>query len=142
FLLAAVVPVLDGLAYWRGGGAPPESQTLALHLAPVSPIPIGHVVEDLVPEDPETFRVLVVAEDRLARAGLAALLAEQPDFTVVGQLAPDGDLGPVVERLRPDAVAWDGEEAQALPEPPAAPVPRGHLGEAAPLLRLLSAQGA
>jgi DNA-binding NarL/FixJ family response regulator len=111
---------------------------LALHLAPVSPIPIGHVVEDLVPEGPETIRVLVVAEDRLARAGLAALLAEQPDFTIVGQLAPDGDLGPALERLRPDAVVWDGEEAPALPEPLAAPEPPGDLGGAAPPVLLLS----
>jgi len=132
------VPVIAGLAYWSGGAAPPAGQMLALHLAPVSPISIRHVVEDLVPEGPETIRVLVVAEDRLARAGLAALLAEQPDFTVVGQLAPDGDLAPALERLRPDAVVWDGEEAPALPEPLAAPETPGDLGDAAPPVLLLS----
>ena len=140
--MSTVVPVMDGLAYWSGGGAPPESQLLALHLAPVSPIPIGHVVEDLVPEDPETIRVLVVAEDRLARAGLAALLAEQPDFTVVGQLGPDGDLATALERLRPDAVVWDGEEALALPESLAAPEPPGDLGDATPPVLLLSSADA
>ena len=136
--MSTVVPGMDRLVYWSGGGAPPAGQMLALHLAPGSPIPIGHVVDDLVPEGPETIRVLVVAEDRLARAGLAALLAEQPDVTVVGQLAPDGDLAPALERLRPDAVVWDGEEAPVLPEPPAAPESPGDLGDTAPPVLLLS----
>src|SRR5437016_7740389 len=139
--MSTVVPVIDRLVYWGGGGAPPAGQMLALHLAPGSPIPIGHV-EDLVPEDPETIRVLVVAEDRLARAGLAALLAEQPDFTVVGQLSPDGDLATALDRLRPDAVVWDGEEGLALPESLAAPEPPGDLGDATPPVLLLSSADA
>jgi len=136
--MSTIVPGMDGPAYWSGGAVPPAAPLFALHLAPVSPIPIGLVVDGLDPEGPETIRVLVVAEDRLARAGLAALLAEQPDFTVVGQLAPDGDLASALERLRPDAVVWDGEEAHPLPEPLAAPEPPGDLGEAAPPVLLLS----
>ena len=39
---------------------------------------------------PETadIRVLVIGDDYLARAGLAALLEEQPGCTVAGQVCP------------------------------------------------------
>ena len=52
-------------------------------------------------------RVLVVADDPLARAGLATMLASQPGCNVVGQVAIDGDLRDVVEVYRPDVVIWD-----------------------------------
>ena len=53
------------------------------------------------------IRVLVVAHDPLARAGLAALLAGQPGCTVVGQIAGDADLPGALEAYRPDVVLWD-----------------------------------
>src|SRR5947207_3506504 len=65
-------------------------------------------------------------------------LAAKLVFTVVGQLGPDGYLGPALERLRPDAVVWDGEESPPLPEPLAAPESPGDLGDAAPPVLLLS----
>ena len=52
-------------------------------------------------------RVLVVADDPLARAGLATMLASQPGCNVVGQVAIDGDLRDIVEVYRPDVVIWD-----------------------------------
>jgi two-component system nitrate/nitrite response regulator NarL len=53
------------------------------------------------------LRVLVVAEDPLARAGLAAVLRGQPGCTVVGQVAATADLGGQLAIYRPDAIVWD-----------------------------------
>jgi two-component system, NarL family, nitrate/nitrite response regulator NarL len=52
------------------------------------------------------LRVLIVADDPLARGGLAALLANQPDCTVVGQLAT-ADIIAALDVYRPDIVLWD-----------------------------------
>lgn len=51
--------------------------------------------------------MLIVAEDPLARAGLAALLADQPGHLVVGQVAGDADLPAAVDLYRPDVLLWD-----------------------------------
>ena len=53
------------------------------------------------------LRLLVLADDPLARAGLAALLGQQAGCQVVGQAAADADLAAEVEAARPDAVIWD-----------------------------------
>lgn len=53
------------------------------------------------------LRVLVVAGDPLARAGLAGLVAEQEDLTVTGQVGADGDLPELLETYSPDVVVWD-----------------------------------
>jgi len=53
------------------------------------------------------LRILIIAGDTLARAGLAALLANQPNLVVVGQVAPDGDLMLPVNAYQPDVVLWD-----------------------------------
>lgn len=53
------------------------------------------------------LRVLIVADDPLARAGLAALLADQPDCIVVGQTAGDADLASDLDVYRPDVALWD-----------------------------------
>ena len=67
--------------------------------------------------DGSDLRVLVVARDHLARAGLAALLEEQTGCTVVGRvdgletIASHGDL------YRADAIVWDmSGSADGLPE--------------------------
>jgi DNA-binding NarL/FixJ family response regulator len=64
----------------------------------------------------ETLRVLVVAEDPLARAGLATLLADQPGCIVAGQVAVDSELATAVPVYRPDVVVWDigSDSARAL----------------------------
>ncbi|RME48858.1 MAG: DNA-binding response regulator [Chloroflexi bacterium] len=53
------------------------------------------------------LRVLVVADDPLARAGLAALLAGRPECTVVGQMAGDEDLIAQASVYHPDVLLWD-----------------------------------
>lgn len=53
------------------------------------------------------LRVLIVADDPLARAGLATLLAGQPGCTVVGRVAGDAGLPDEVEAYRPDVIMWD-----------------------------------
>ena len=54
-----------------------------------------------------TYRVLVIANDPLARAGLATLLAEQSNCTVSGQIAADADLSANLTVYAPDALVWD-----------------------------------
>jgi two-component system, NarL family, nitrate/nitrite response regulator NarL len=52
------------------------------------------------------LRVLITAEDPLARAGLATLLAARPDCAVVGQVTP-ADLAGMLDIYRPDVIVWD-----------------------------------
>lgn len=93
---------------------------------------IGHEGENVPAAAPtEILRILIVADDPLARAGLAALLADLPDCHVVAQVAPDADLVQTFERLDPDAVLWDAGHAPAFPD-------LTDLGEAAPPVVLLS----
>ena len=56
--------------------------------------------------DPE-LRVLIVADDPLARTGLATLLANQPELDVVGQVPWASDLETVLDVYEPDALVWD-----------------------------------
>ncbi|MGQ9491270.1 MAG: LuxR C-terminal-related transcriptional regulator [Anaerolineae bacterium] len=58
-------------------------------------------------------RVLVVSDDPLARAGLAALLADQPGCLVVGRASTVEDLAAVVAAYRPDVILWDAGPASA-----------------------------
>ena len=51
--------------------------------------------------------VLVVAEDPLARAGLAALLAESPDLFVAGRASGSDDFAAALQAHQPDVVLWD-----------------------------------
>jgi two-component system nitrate/nitrite response regulator NarL len=54
----------------------------------------------------DELRVLVVANDPLARAGLVALLA-QTDCEVVGQVAADPTLSAEFNHYQPDVALWD-----------------------------------
>jgi DNA-binding NarL/FixJ family response regulator len=60
--------------------------------------------------------VLIVAENPLARMGLAALLAGQSALEVVGQTS-GSDLQDELETLEPDVIVWDWgwDEAPRLP---------------------------
>lgn len=51
------------------------------------------------------LRVLVIASNPLARAGLSALLADQPGVNIVGQV--DHDLPDTLDLYRPDVLVWD-----------------------------------
>ena len=53
------------------------------------------------------LRVLIVADDPLARAGLATSLTHQPDCTVVGQMAAHTDILAGLHLYQPDVVVWD-----------------------------------
>src|SRR4051812_35741062 len=53
------------------------------------------------------LRVLIVADDPLARAGLATLLTHQSDCTVVGHMAVHDDVLAGLRLYQPDVVVWD-----------------------------------
>ncbi len=66
----------------------------------------------------DEVRVLVVGSDPLARAGLAALLADQPGCLVTGQIAGDADAADMLDIYTPDVVVWDlGWDVSAALEP-------------------------
>jgi two-component system nitrate/nitrite response regulator NarL len=53
------------------------------------------------------LRVLIVADDPLARTGLAALLSDQPGCVIVGQIAEDAGLTSALDVYRPEVILWD-----------------------------------
>ena len=53
------------------------------------------------------LRLLVVASDPLARAGLATLLADRPGFQIVGQIEGGGSLQDEIDVYQPDLIVWD-----------------------------------
>ncbi len=62
------------------------------------------------------LRLLIISNDPLARAGLSALLAGQPDCAVVGQTGSQLDLSEAIDLYQPDIILWDlgWEPATAL----------------------------
>jgi len=60
-----------------------------------------------MPPTATDLRVLILANDPLARAGLAALLGQQPGCVVVGQLDDRGDWMAELEIYTPEAILWD-----------------------------------
>lgn len=56
---------------------------------------------------PFALRILIVADDPLARAGIAALLADQSSVAVAGLAASDGDLPAALAAYTPDSLIWD-----------------------------------
>ena len=54
-----------------------------------------------------TLRILVVADDPLARAGLATLLADCPNCEVVGQVSSAAALADDLSLFEPDVIVWD-----------------------------------
>ncbi|MBI5304470.1 MAG: response regulator transcription factor [Chloroflexi bacterium] len=52
-------------------------------------------------------RILIIADDPLARAGIAALLAKQPNCQVVGQSAREEIIADVIAVYRPDVIVVD-----------------------------------
>ena len=56
--------------------------------------------------DYNSTRILVVADDTLARSGLAAELSGVPGMTVVAKM-PSLDVAAAIEAYKPDAVVWD-----------------------------------
>lgn len=54
-----------------------------------------------------THRILIIADDILARAGLAALLEEETDLDIVGQASLSADLPALLELTLPDIALID-----------------------------------
>jgi DNA-binding NarL/FixJ family response regulator len=52
-------------------------------------------------------RVLIVADDPLARAGLATLLAELPDMVIAGRITGSDDLAAAIATHQPEVILWD-----------------------------------
>jgi len=94
------------------------------------------------------LRVLVVSLDRLSRAGLAAVLDQQPGITVVGQVSWDDDTLLPLDVYAPDVIVWDvsWETQQAvdrlslLPENAPPVLALAAVSEQAALARLAGAQ--
>jgi DNA-binding NarL/FixJ family response regulator len=53
------------------------------------------------------LRILIVGDNLLARTGLAALLAGEPDLTVVGQVVGDDRLNDDLDLYKPELLLWD-----------------------------------
>jgi DNA-binding NarL/FixJ family response regulator len=53
------------------------------------------------------LRILIVADDSLARTGLATLLEDWPGCLVVGQIAGLADVEAALDVYRPDVLLWD-----------------------------------
>lgn len=70
------------------------------------------------PLEAPQIRVLVIAEDVLARGGLIGALLEWPELTIVGRAAPTEDYPELLASFRPEVVVWDTGWAEAA-EPPA-----------------------
>lgn len=82
------------------------------------------------------LRVLVVADDPLARAGLHNLLAEQTDLEVAAENAGDASVTQAFQAYQPDVVLWDlgwGEHGLSWREPLADLIETG-----APVIALIS----
>ncbi|TYK48063.1 response regulator transcription factor [Actinomadura decatromicini] len=54
-----------------------------------------------------TIKVLLVDDERLIRAGLAAIIEAEDDLTVVGEAADGAEVPDAVRRLRPDVILMD-----------------------------------
>lgn len=53
------------------------------------------------------LRLLIVAADTLARAGLSALAGDWPGVTVIGRIGPDDLAATEVDELIADVILWD-----------------------------------
>ncbi len=59
------------------------------------------------PSTLQPLRLLICANDFLARAGLAALLSSDSNLLVVGQMAPSTDLAEQLAIYQPEVIVWD-----------------------------------
>jgi DNA-binding NarL/FixJ family response regulator len=64
-------------------------------------------LRDEVVLDIENLRVLVVADDPLARVGLSRIIEDDTDCVLVGQIDRAVDLSNALDVYRPDVLLWD-----------------------------------
>lgn len=63
------------------------------------------------------IQVLIVADNPLARMGLATLLTDHAGLLLAGQVAGDENLLDDIDLYKPDVLVWDlGWEAETMPE--------------------------
>ena len=86
------------------------------------------------------LRVLVVSHDPLARAGLAALLDQQPGCNVVGRVADDEVKSPSLEVYKPDVLVWDLGWNSVPGLERMGEITEGITGDAPPVLALVADQ--
>jgi DNA-binding NarL/FixJ family response regulator len=67
----------------------------------------NHKFQNMMLSATDDLRILIVADDPLVRASLAATLASQTGFTVIGQIAADKSQLAQLNVHRPDVVLWD-----------------------------------
>jgi two-component system nitrate/nitrite response regulator NarL len=85
-------------------------------MVPAEPTALQLIALDV--PDAGLLRVLVLADDPLARAGLVALFTGQAGYTVTGTAAVGDDLAAAASRHRPDVVLWDlGPAGRSIPDP-------------------------
>ncbi len=53
------------------------------------------------------IRIIIIADDPLARAGLATLLANQQSLEIAAQIASDAEISQTADVYAPDAILWD-----------------------------------
>ena len=89
----------------------------------------------------DAIRVLIVADDPLARAGLATLFDGQPTIQIVGQAPLQNNLLTDVKLFEPDVIlldlGWDGSAMQSASDTPLLETLRELAHSEYPLLALL-----
>jgi DNA-binding NarL/FixJ family response regulator len=65
------------------------------------------MVSDFTVRDPAAVRILLVDDHPVVRFGLAAIIAAQPDMTVVGETASGAESVELASQHRPDVVLMD-----------------------------------
>ena len=61
------------------------------------------------------LRILIIADDHFARAGLAALVQPEESLAVVGQIESSSDLQAAWDAYQPDVLLWDlGWESETM----------------------------
>lgn len=78
---------------------------------PIVPLPLQARTPEWIaahrPASKDPFRVLIADDHRLFREGLATLLAQEPDFVVVGQASDGQEAIDLARALRPDLLVLD-----------------------------------
>lgn len=53
------------------------------------------------------IRILIIEDNRMLRAGIAAMFKKQPDILVVSSVSSDENIQPIIEKQKPDIILLD-----------------------------------